>query len=85
MDVLGESVSAPGAARAAADAYLAVLDALAARGLDRNVSLKLTQMGLRIGPALARENVTRVVERAVAHGAVVRIDMEDHPTTDATL
>jgi proline dehydrogenase len=85
VDVLGESVRAPEAARAATDAYLTLLDALAARGLDRNVSLKLTQMGLRIDPALARENVGRIVERAAALGAFVRIDMEDHPTTDATL
>lgn len=85
VDVLGESVRAPEAAQAAADAYVAVLDALAARALDRNVSLKLTQMGLRIDPALARANVGRIVERAAALGAFVRIDMEDHPTTDATL
>jgi len=85
VDVLGESVTVPEAAAAAADSYLAVLDALAARGLDRNVSLKLTQMGLRIDPALARANVARIVERAVAVGAFVRIDMEDHATIDATL
>ncbi len=85
VDVLGESVRVPDAARAAADAYVAVLDAVAARALDRNVSLKLTQMGLRIDPGLARENVGRIVARASALGAFVRIDMEDHPTTDATL
>lgn len=85
VDVLGESVTAPDAARAAADSYLGVLDALAAGGLDRNVSLKLTQMGLRVDPALARANVARIVERAATHGAFVRIDMEDHAVTDATL
>jgi proline dehydrogenase len=85
VDVLGESVTAPDAARAAADSYLEVLDALAAGGFDRNVSLKLTQMGLRVDPALARANVARIVERAAIHGAFVRIDMEDHAVTDATL
>ena len=71
--------------RAAADEYLAVLDALAARGLDRNVSVKLSQMGLGVDPAACRENVERILGRAADHEAFVRIDMEDHATTDATL
>jgi proline dehydrogenase len=85
VDVLGESVTRPEAARAAAGRYLETLDALAARGLDRNVSLKLSQMGLNVDPALARENAGAIVTRAVELGAFVRIDMEDHAVTDATL
>ncbi len=85
VDVLGESVTAEGDARAAASRYLAVLDALAAGPLDRNVSLKPSQMGLKIDPALARENIGAVVAKAAKTGAFVRIDMEDHPYTDATL
>jgi proline dehydrogenase len=85
VDVLGESVTAPADARAAADRYVALLDALAASGLDRNVSLKASQMGLRIDPGLARELVGRIVDHATALGTFVRIDMEDHATTDATL
>jgi proline dehydrogenase len=85
VDVLGESVTAEADARAAAARYLVVLDALAANGLDRNVSLKPTQMGLGIDPALARETIGSIVARAVALGAFVRIDMEDHATTDRTL
>jgi len=85
VDVLGESVTAEADARAAAARYLALLDALAANGIDRNVSLKPSQMGLAIDPALARENIRRVVAKAIETGAFVRIDMEDHTTTDATL
>jgi proline dehydrogenase len=85
VDVLGEAVTSVDAARAAADQYLATLDALAAHGLDRNASLKLSQMGLKIDPAVCRENVTRVLGRAAEVGAFIRIDMEDHATTDATL
>lgn len=85
VDVLGEEVTAPDAARGAARRYVETLDALAAAGLDRNVSLKLSQMGLRIDPGLCRENVGAIVERATALGAFVRIDMEDHTATDATL
>jgi proline dehydrogenase len=85
VDVLGESVDSEEAARHAADRYLDALDALASRNLDRNVSLKLTQMGLDVDPSFCRGNVERVVARAAALDAFVRIDMEDHARTEATL
>jgi proline dehydrogenase len=85
VDVLGESVTVEPEARAAAAAYVEVLGALAEHGFDRNVSLKPSQMGLGIDPGLARETVAAIVTRAVELGAFVRIDMEDHATTDATL
>jgi proline dehydrogenase len=85
VDVLGESVTHEKDARSAAARYLAVLDALAAGGHDRNVSCKPSQMGLAISPALARENIAAIVARAVEIGAFVRIDMEAHATTDETL
>ncbi len=85
VDVLGESVTAEADARAAAERYIDLLDALAAGDIDRNVSLKPSQMGLAIDPSLARENIRRVVAKAIETGAFVRIDMEDHTTTDATL
>lgn len=85
VDVLGESVGSPEAATAAADEYVETLTALADRGLDRNVSVKLTQMGLDIDPELARANVERIMRRAAEVTAFVRIDMEDSTRTDATL
>ncbi len=85
VDVLGEAVTVESDARGACARYLLTLDALAANGLDRNVSLKPSQMGLAIDAGLARENVTAIVARAVEVGAFVRIDMEDHTATDATL
>ncbi|MBI2762292.1 MAG: proline dehydrogenase family protein [Chloroflexi bacterium] len=85
VDILGESVRAPDAARAAATAYVAAIRALGDRGLDVNVSIKLSQMGLMLGTDLMRENVARVLTTAAAAHAFVRIDMEDHTTTDATL
>jgi proline dehydrogenase len=85
VDVLGESISSPEAAGIAADRYLETLGALADRGLERNVSLKLTQMGLDIGHDTVRENLSRVLRRAEELDAFVRIDMEDHTKTDATL
>jgi proline dehydrogenase len=85
VDILGESVASAPAADAAADEYLATIDALAGRGLDRNVSVKLSQMGLGISVAVCRANLERILRRAAATGTFVRIDMEDHTTTDATL
>jgi len=85
VDVLGESVSSSAEAARAADRYLETLDALADRGLERNVSMKLTQMGLDIGHDTVRENVSRVLRRAEELDAFVRIDMEDHTKTGATL
>jgi proline dehydrogenase len=85
VDVLGEEVDAPPRAGAAAERYVETLDALAAEGLDANVSLKLSQMGLRIDDRLCRSNVERVVERARALDGFVRFDMEDHTANDATL
>ena len=85
VDVLGEAVTSTEAASAAADEYLATLDALAARGLDRNVSVKLSQMGLAVDRDACRANLRRILERAAATDAFVRFDMEDHTTTDATL
>jgi proline dehydrogenase len=85
VDVLGEAVTSVAEAEAAAAEYVATLDALAARGLDRNVSVKLSQMGLGVDEAACRANVRRILERAADHEAFVRIDMEAHDTTDATL
>ena len=85
VDVLGESVTSAAAASEAADRYLRALDALASRGLDANVSLKLSQMGLNLDSSLCRANVIRIAQRAREVGAFVRIDMESHLATDATL
>ena len=81
VDVLGEEVVRPDEARAIAKAYLDVLDAIDADGLDANVSVKLTGLGLKLDPDLARANV----EAIAARGTFVRIDMEDSSTTDATM
>ena len=81
VDVLGEEITQPDEARAIARAYLDVLDAIDEDGLDANVSVKLSGLGMEFDPALARENL----EAIAARGTFVRIDMEDSSTTDATL
>lgn len=85
VDILGEDVADRQAALAAADAYLATLDALAEGGLPTNVSLKPSGLGSGLSWELAGEQIERIVTHAERLGAFVRIDMEDATTTDATL
>ena len=81
VDVLGEEIANPEEAAAITRAYLDVLDAIDADGLDANVSVKLTAIGLKLDTALARANLEAIASR----GTFVRIDMEDSSTTDDTL
>jgi proline dehydrogenase len=85
VDVLGESVTSPEQAVAAVDQYLATVAALSERGLDANVSVKLSQMGLEIGRDFCSDNVMRIVEAVRIVDGFVRFDMEDHTCTDVTL
>ena len=85
LDSLGESVAVEAGARAAAEIYHRLLDAIAARGLEANVSLKLTQMGMDISPDLAEAIVSEVVAHAGRVGSYVRIDMEGSAYTEATI
>ena len=72
-------------ARAAGDIYHRLLDAIQARRLDANVSLKLTQMGMDLDPDLAFSITAALVEHAAAAGSFVRVDMESTAYTQATL
>ena len=85
LDSLGESVTVEAEARAAAQVVHGVLDAIHARKLNANVSLKLSQMGMDIDPDLAERIVGELVERAAALGSFVRIDMEGSAYTEATI
>ena len=85
LDLLGEEVGKRDAALAAAEEYQRMLDAIAEGGLDSNISIKLTSLGLEIDEGFCRDNVDRILAAAARHGNFVRIDMEDATTTDATL
>ena len=85
LDYLGESVSTSTAAAAAAADYVGIIGTIVASGIERNISLKLTQLGLDVDRATALDNVRRILEVADPHGFFVRIDMEDSRYTDATL
>ena len=85
LDVLGEDVSEIGETERTVDEYLRALDGIAAHGLDANVSVKLTALGLKIDPAHCRREFARIVEGACRHGNFVRIDMEDSSVTTETI
>jgi len=85
IDVLGEEVTTPEEARHIAYAYDDVFRAIDEQGLDSNVSVKLTGMGLKLAREIAKENLERTVRLAAQRGNFVRIDMEDSSCTDDTL
>ena len=85
LDVLGEEVSDRERATAFVEEYLRVFEAIDREKIDSNVSIKLTMLGLKIDEGFCRDNVARIVETAKRFNNFVRIDMEDHTTTDATI
>jgi proline dehydrogenase len=85
LDSLGESVTSEVQARASASLYHQLLDAIQTRGLNANVSVKLTQMGMDFSPDLAESIVSEMVEHAAHADSFVRVDMEGTPLTEATL
>jgi proline dehydrogenase len=85
LDLLGESVNVEAEAIAARDQYLAMLDCMAGRGVEVNVSVKLTQMGLDISEDLCHVNMTRILDKARELRGFVRLDMESSAYTQRTL
>jgi proline dehydrogenase len=85
LDLLGESVTTLEQADAAARAYLKVVDAIVQSAIGRNLSLKLTQLGLDVDKASAIDNLRKILERAEPAGFFLRVDMERSPYTDVTL
>lgn len=85
FDCLGESVSTEAEAHRAADVYNSILDRIAAERLDANASLKLTQLGLDVNPALCESLVSDIVAHAERLNNFVRIDMEGSDYTQRTI
>ena len=85
IDVLGEEIHNDEEAQEIVDAYHDTLDAIGEHGLDANVSVKPTAVGLKLGYDVGSANVEALVRHAAETGNFVRIDMEDATTTDDTL
>jgi proline dehydrogenase len=85
LDVLGEAVDDRASADRAAASYVEAIERIAAEGLDANVSIKLTQMGLDLGLDECLAIMAPVVAAGARHGIFIRIDMESSAYTDRTL
>jgi proline dehydrogenase len=85
LDYLGESVNTSKEATAATREYGRLIDVIVASGIERNISLKLTQLGLTIDRATCVDNLRRIVEPARQRDFFIRIDMESSAFTQVTL
>ncbi len=85
MDLLGEFSTDQQICIEAADSYIEMLQTIEREKLNSNVSVKPTHMGLLISKEFCYQNIRRIVQEAQKLGNFVRIDMEDHTTTDATI
>jgi proline dehydrogenase len=85
LDLLGESVTQADEARASAATVVQILERISADKLDCNVSVKLTQMGLDLDPALCLANMRTILDRGRQLNISVRIDMESSAYTQRTL
>lgn len=85
LDLLGESVTTTDEAGRATRAYLEMIAEIEQAGVGRNISLKLTQLGLDVDRATCVDNLRRILDAAAPGGFFVRIDMENSPYTDRTL
>ena len=82
---LGENLTRAEEAEEVTQHYLTLLDRITAAGLDAQISVKPTQLGLDLDRALCQRNLERLIERASARGNFVWIDMESSPYVDPTL
>src|ERR687889_1527564 len=85
LDLLGEGVTDLAGATHAVQQYEEAADAIAARGLDSTMSIKLSQLGQTVDRAACRTNLTRILDRAKSAGVPVEIDMEDSALVSDTL
>ena len=85
LDLLGEEVSNRKETNKIKEAYCDLLDGIANYGIDCNISLKLTALGLKFDEELCWDNLSVVLDKAREYNNFVRMDMEDSTVTDATI
>jgi proline dehydrogenase len=85
LDHLGENVSDAREAQSAAQDFITILKAIKGQGVDANISIKLTALGLDISQELCEENVRAILQHAQQYPIFVRIDMEGSDYTDRTV
>jgi proline dehydrogenase len=85
LDHLGESLTSLAQADAATREYLDIMNAIVESGVGRNLSIKLTQLGLDVDRASCVDNLRRVLDKAEPAGFFIRLDMEGSAYTEVTL
>lgn len=85
VDILGEEIVKKDDALAVVEEYKNVLAAIDSRGLNANISVKPTHLGLKIDKEFCYANIRSLVDEAKNYGNFVRIDMEDNTCTSDTL
>ena len=85
LNLLGEHAGDEASARASFDSYVAAIDEIRAHGVDGNISVKLTQLGLVLDEGSCEALLGDLAQRAAEAGTTLTIDMEDSTLTDRTL
>ena len=85
LDYLGEHVTVVEEADSARDSYLECIEAIAEHGLDANISVKLTQLGMGLDNDAAAGNLDAIATSAAKHGTTVTVDMEESAHTETTV
>lgn len=85
LDHLGENVADAEEAQTTAQGYIEILDRIKATGVDANISIKLTALGLDISQELCEKNMAQLLEHAQQFPIFVRIDMEGSAYTERTV
>ena len=85
LDHLGERVRTLEESTAATEEYVRLIDVIVRAGIERNISLKLTQLGIDVDRATCVDNLRRILEPAARHGFFIRLDMENSPYAERTI
>tara|TARA_B100001250_G_scaffold412388_1_gene443456 strand:+ start:181 stop:1164 length:984 start_codon:yes stop_codon:yes gene_type:complete len=85
IDVLGEEIHQIDESSWFISEYEAVIDSIVTSGIDANISIKPTALGLLIDEKSAHTNIERIIRKAAENNIFVRLDMEDNRTTQATI
>jgi proline dehydrogenase len=85
LDLLGEGVEDLSGVGQAVAEYEEATQAIAARGLDSTISIKLSQLGQTVDREVCVANLGRILDGAEAVGVPVEIDMEDSSLVPDTL
>jgi proline dehydrogenase len=85
LDQLGESTSSPDEALQATQGIINILETIEKQGVNANVSIKLTQIGLALSEQLCSDNFEKILMKATEEKNFIRVDMEDSPYTDKTI